>query len=173
MNYLQVFYIKICGKFCRLVQKKLHSWPKAKILMTITWWGRNFFTPISSFCWYRKGQTGADITQRSVFLILASNSIIRNSIYMFQHYETEVLFSNSCYCLLDTWYIVDLFASVFFPLILWSINLIINFCMTFLQDFNGQVFGVKVNAVDTTGAGDGFVAGILNIFASDLDLYKV
>lgn len=45
--------------------------------------------------------------------------------------------------------------------------------MTFLQDFNGQVFGVKVNAVDTTGAGDGFVAGILNIFASDLDLYKV
>ncbi|EXC11718.1 hypothetical protein L484_020770 [Morus notabilis] len=47
-----------------------------------------------------------------------------------------------------------------------------NGCRYYTKDFNGQVFGVKVNAVDTTGAGDGFVAGILNIFASDLDLYK-
>ncbi|GMN57896.1 hypothetical protein TIFTF001_026984 [Ficus carica] len=39
-------------------------------------------------------------------------------------------------------------------------------------DFNGQVPSVKVNCVDATGAGDGFVAGILNILASNLDLYK-
>lgn len=33
--------------------------------------------------------------------------------------------------------------------------------------------GVKVNAVDTTGAGDSFVGGVLNSLSSNLDIYKV
>lgn len=42
-----------------------------------------------------------------------------------------------------------------------------------MQEFKGRVAGVKVDAVDTTGAGDAFVAGILWNLASDLTLYKV
>lgn len=34
-------------------------------------------------------------------------------------------------------------------------------CQYFTHDFKGVVEGVKVTAIDTTGAGDGFVAGIL------------
>lgn len=33
--------------------------------------------------------------------------------------------------------------------------------------------GVQVEAVDTTGAGDSFVGGVLNSFASNPNLYKV
>lgn len=33
--------------------------------------------------------------------------------------------------------------------------------------------GVKVAAVDTTGAGDAFVGGLLNSMASDPDIYMV
>lgn len=43
----------------------------------------------------------------------------------------------------------------------------------FEQEFKGRVTGVKVKAVDTTGAGDAFVGGILNSLAADLNLYKV
>ncbi|PON41213.1 Adenosine kinase [Parasponia andersonii] len=45
-------------------------------------------------------------------------------------------------------------------------------CRYYTKEFNGHVAGVKVEAVDTTGAGDGFVAGVLSILASDLNLYK-
>lgn len=41
------------------------------------------------------------------------------------------------------------------------------------QDFKGRVGGVTVNPVDTTGAGDGFVGGLLYCLASDPNLYKV
>lgn len=33
--------------------------------------------------------------------------------------------------------------------------------------------GIKVTAVDTTGAGDAFVGGLLNSMASDPDIYMV
>ena len=42
-----------------------------------------------------------------------------------------------------------------------------------VQQFKGRVPAVKVKAVDTTGAGDAFVGGILNILASDMNLYEV
>lgn len=42
-----------------------------------------------------------------------------------------------------------------------------------LQEFSGKVKGMKVNAVDTTGAGDAFVAGILSQLATDLSLLQV
>lgn len=42
-----------------------------------------------------------------------------------------------------------------------------------LQKFNGKVSGVRVEAVDTTGAGDAFVSGILTSLSSDLNLYQV
>lgn len=42
-----------------------------------------------------------------------------------------------------------------------------------LQDFSGRVKGFKVEAVDTTGAGDAFVAGILSQLALDLSLLQV
>ena len=42
-----------------------------------------------------------------------------------------------------------------------------------IQQFKGRVPGVKVKAVDTTGAGDAFVGGILNSLASDLSLHEV
>ncbi|KAF4397866.1 probable fructokinase-7 [Cannabis sativa] len=45
-------------------------------------------------------------------------------------------------------------------------------CRYYTKEFNGHVPGVKVTPVDTTGAGDGFVAGVLSILASDLNLYK-
>lgn len=43
----------------------------------------------------------------------------------------------------------------------------------YLQDFGGRVEGVKVDAVDTTGAGDAFVAGVLSQLAVDLSLIQV
>ncbi|EEF50435.1 fructokinase, putative [Ricinus communis] len=45
-------------------------------------------------------------------------------------------------------------------------------CRYYTQAFNGKVAGVKVDAVDTTGAGDAFVGGILSKLASDMNLYK-
>lgn len=35
-------------------------------------------------------------------------------------------------------------------------------CRYYTPEFNGEVSGFKVNSVDTTGAGDGFVAGLLS-----------
>lgn len=43
----------------------------------------------------------------------------------------------------------------------------------FLQDFSGRVKGFKVDAIDTTGAGDAFVAGILSQLAVDISLLQV
>uniref|UniRef100_A0A6N2LEA3 Carbohydrate kinase PfkB domain-containing protein n=1 Tax=Salix viminalis TaxID=40686 RepID=A0A6N2LEA3_SALVM len=40
------------------------------------------------------------------------------------------------------------------------------------SEFSGRVKGVKVDAVDTTGAGDAFVAGILSQLAKDLSLLQ-
>ncbi|KAI3705827.1 hypothetical protein L1987_76071 [Smallanthus sonchifolius] len=45
-------------------------------------------------------------------------------------------------------------------------------CRYYTQQFKGRVPGVKVKPVDTTGAGDAFVGGILSILASDTNLYK-
>ncbi|KAK3447288.1 hypothetical protein EUGRSUZ_A02848 [Eucalyptus grandis] len=45
-------------------------------------------------------------------------------------------------------------------------------CRYFTKEFKGRVAGVKVKPVDTTGAGDAFVGGILYCLASDPDLYK-
>ncbi|KAF8379382.1 hypothetical protein HHK36_028816 [Tetracentron sinense] len=45
-------------------------------------------------------------------------------------------------------------------------------CRYYTKGFKGRVAGVKVKAVDTTGAGDAFVSGILNSLASDLNLYQ-
>jgi len=42
-----------------------------------------------------------------------------------------------------------------------------------LQEFSGRVTGMKVDAVDTTGAGDAFVAGILSQLSTDLSLLQV
>lgn len=42
-----------------------------------------------------------------------------------------------------------------------------------IQEFKGRVLGVKVKAVDTTGAGDAFVGGILSKLASNLNLFEV
>ena len=42
-----------------------------------------------------------------------------------------------------------------------------------MQEFSGRVEGVKVDAVDTTGAGDAFVAGTLSQLAVDLSLLQV
>ncbi|KAI0520410.1 hypothetical protein KFK09_007884 [Dendrobium nobile] len=45
-------------------------------------------------------------------------------------------------------------------------------CRYYTKKFHGRVGGFIVNAVDTTGAGDSFVSGLLLHLASNLDLYK-
>ncbi|KAL6291425.1 hypothetical protein ACE6H2_008935 [Prunus campanulata] len=45
-------------------------------------------------------------------------------------------------------------------------------CRYYTQKFRGRVAGVKVKPVDTTGAGDAFVSGVLNSIASDLSLFQ-
>ncbi|GAB2265295.1 hypothetical protein Dimus_000361 [Dionaea muscipula] len=45
-------------------------------------------------------------------------------------------------------------------------------CRYYTKNFRGEVGGLKVNAIDTTGAGDAFVGGLLGSFASDLTLYE-
>lgn len=45
-------------------------------------------------------------------------------------------------------------------------------CRYYTQEFNGRVEGLKVEPVDTTGAGDAFVGGILSQLSSDLSLYQ-
>lgn len=43
----------------------------------------------------------------------------------------------------------------------------------FLQDFSGKVKGLTVSPVDTTGAGDAFVGGLLTALVRDLNLFEV
>lgn len=45
-------------------------------------------------------------------------------------------------------------------------------CRYYTKDFSGRVKGFKVDAVDTTGAGDAFVAGILSQIAADQSLLQ-
>ncbi|KAF3433069.1 hypothetical protein FNV43_RR24171 [Rhamnella rubrinervis] len=45
-------------------------------------------------------------------------------------------------------------------------------CRYYTKEFKGRVGGVKVKAVDTTGAGDAFVSGILKSLASDINIIK-
>ncbi|OIT32822.1 PREDICTED: probable fructokinase-7 [Nicotiana attenuata] len=45
-------------------------------------------------------------------------------------------------------------------------------CRYYTKEFKGRVDGIKVKAVDTTGAGDAFVGGVLKCLASDANLYQ-
>ncbi|XP_016737372.1 probable fructokinase-7 isoform X2 [Gossypium hirsutum] len=45
-------------------------------------------------------------------------------------------------------------------------------CRYYTKAFKGRVPGIKVKAVDTTGAGDAFVGGLLSSLASDLNLFQ-
>ncbi|KAG1354667.1 putative fructokinase-7 [Cocos nucifera] len=46
-------------------------------------------------------------------------------------------------------------------------------CRYYTKTFNGKAKGIKVKCVDTTGAGDAFMSGVLSILASNFDLYRV
>ncbi|KAL9255159.1 putative fructokinase-7 [Drosera capensis] len=45
-------------------------------------------------------------------------------------------------------------------------------CRYYTKSFKGKVAGLKVEAIDATGAGDAFVSGLLGNLASDLTLYQ-
>ncbi|KAI3519339.1 hypothetical protein L1887_08369 [Cichorium endivia] len=45
-------------------------------------------------------------------------------------------------------------------------------CRYYTKEFSGKVKGLKVDPVDTTGAGDAFVAGVLSKLAEDLSLLQ-
>ncbi|KAG9455007.1 hypothetical protein H6P81_007911 [Aristolochia fimbriata] len=45
-------------------------------------------------------------------------------------------------------------------------------CRYYSKEFNGRVSGLKVDCIDTTGAGDAFVAGILSQIAADTSLLQ-
>ncbi|CAI0404085.1 unnamed protein product [Linum tenue] len=45
-------------------------------------------------------------------------------------------------------------------------------CRYYTKEFKGRVSGIKVKAVDTTGAGDAFVGGFLSSLASDPSILK-